>query len=223
MSGRNARTSQAGVIGVTIMATRLVACGGGDDAPRASVPVPPPVSSDVRSPVPAIPTFDCSPEVCPSRGNGASYELGDRRVDLYNATRDEHDRVPIVAIRGQRVVALDLEARAGEVRNRGWAATQKVPGTTTIVGVIDELVDRANDELLVVVSRDAGDSFRVAGRLHKPHPRGEVPSINLLGRYHWRIVLTCDACSEGFSRLYYADTEDDGATFTPFIPFAFEK
>ena len=131
---------------------------------------------------------------------------------------DAISSVPLVFVNGH-FERLDLTASPDETAGHGWVGLVASRRPTLWVGVLDWQVESSGDELLLLVTNDAGKSWVRLPAVKKPHSLATFRSLELKTAKQWRLKIALDDCGDcgvpRGTRVY--ETHDAGGHWAPLL------
>lgn len=138
------------------------------------------------------------------------------KVRLCNL-RDVLSSVPMVFVDG-RYELLDLRSGPDDTPGFGWVGAAVSKGLW--VGVLDWQVESSGEELVLVVSNDAGKSWTRLPAVKKPHYMALFRGLELKSARHWVLTIALEDCADCGVRVgtrRYV-THDGGGHWAPVTP-----
>ncbi len=100
---------------------------------------------------------------------------------------------------------IESEPRSGW----SWVGVQRVDDA--IVGVVDWAIENQDHELLLLVSVDQGETFRLRSMVKKPHYMATFKAFSALANGAFELVIALDDCADcGVPLGTYRYRSDDG-------------
>ncbi len=131
---------------------------------------------------------------------------------------DALSSVPLVFVKGH-FERLELTSSPDETAGHGWVGLVALKKASLWVGVLDWQVESSGDELLLLVTNDAGKSWVRLPAVKKPHYLATFRSLELKTAKKWILKISLDDCGDcGVplgTRVY--ETHDAGGHWAPLL------